>query len=215
MVFALRVSNQADESGASGGNNRGALIGGALGWILVVLTIVAGDWRRLALAAGLFVAGLAILGLFHRWALGHGKAPGRSVLPAPAGAATAIGDDIDCWLSPTAGGASHLDLTDLEWAVIAPMLPKTALAGGRMDERSLVNGVLWRLRTGAPWAEIPACYGPHRVCANRFSQWRRQGVWRRVLEAVHRIYEGDVQMIDSAMRVSARREPILDQARAA
>ena len=62
----------------------------------------------------------------------------------------------------------------------------------------MLNGIFWRLRTGAPWADIPERYGPHTTCVNRFNRWRRAGVWDRLLEAVSRAYDGDIQMIDSS-----------------
>ena len=45
---------------------------------------------------------------------------------------------------------------------------------------------------------MPASYGPHTTCVNRFNRWRRAGVWDRLLEAVSKAYDGDIQMIDSS-----------------
>ena len=64
--------------------------------------------------------------------------------------------------------------------------------------RDVLNGVLWILRTGAPWADIPERYGPHTTCVNRFNRWRKAGVWDRLLDAVSKAYDGDIQMIDSS-----------------
>ena len=47
-------------------------------------------------------------------------------------------------------------------------------------------------------ADIPARYGPHTTCVNRFNRWRRAGVWARLLAAVSAAYDGDIQMIDSS-----------------
>ncbi len=58
--------------------------------------------------------------------------------------------------------------------------------------------IFWRLRTGAPWADIPERYGPHTTCVNRFNRWRKAGVWDRILKAVSKAYDGDIQMIDSS-----------------
>jgi Putative transposase of IS4/5 family (DUF4096) len=52
--------------------------------------------------------------------------------------------------------------------------------------------------TGATWADIPERYGPHTTCVNRFNRWRKAGVWDRLLEAVSKAYDGDIQMIDSS-----------------
>ena len=48
----------------------------------------------------------------------------------------------------------------------------------------MVNGMLWILRTGAPWRDLPARYGPWQTVASRFYRWRRAGVWDRLLAAV-------------------------------
>ena len=93
---------------------------------------------------------------------------------------------------------ARFDLTDFEWSVIEPLLPTKVRGVPRVDDRRVLNGIFWRLRTGAPWADIPARYGPHTTCVNRFNRWRRAGHWARILEAVSEAYDGDVQMIDSS-----------------
>ncbi|MFK4875385.1 IS5 family transposase [Novosphingobium sp. ZW T3_23] len=93
---------------------------------------------------------------------------------------------------------ARFDLTDFEWSVIEPLLPTKVRGVKRVDDRRVLNGIFWRLRTGAPWADIPSRYGPHTTCVNRFNRWRRAGHWARILEAVSAAYEGDVQMIDSS-----------------
>ena len=90
------------------------------------------------------------------------------------------------------------ELTDFEWSIIEPLLPNKPRGVPRVDDRRVLNGIFWRLRTGAPWADIPERYGPHTTCVNRFNRWRRAGVWDRILEAVSKAYDGDLQMIDSS-----------------
>ena len=93
---------------------------------------------------------------------------------------------------------ARFDLSDFEWSVIEPLLPTKVRGVKRVDDRRVLNGIFWRLRTGAPWADIPSRYGPHTTCVNRFNRWRKAGHWARILEAVSVAYEGDVQMIDSS-----------------
>lgn len=62
----------------------------------------------------------------------------------------------------------------------------------------MINGILWRFRTGSPWADIPKRYGPHTTCYNRFVRWRRAGVWDRLLSAVSQAFDGELVMIDSS-----------------
>jgi transposase len=74
------------------------------------------------------------------------------------------------------------ELTDEAWARIAPLLPENGRRGGRWrDHREVVNGILWKLRTGAPWRDLPERYGPWQTCYDRFSRWRRDGTWDRLL----------------------------------
>jgi transposase len=93
---------------------------------------------------------------------------------------------------------ARFDLTDFEWSVIQPLLPNKPRGVARVDDRRVLNGIFWRLRTGAPWADIPERYGPHTTRVNRFNRSRKAGVWDRLLEAVSKAYDGDIQMIDSS-----------------
>ena len=93
---------------------------------------------------------------------------------------------------------ARFDLTDFEWSVIQPLLPNKVRGVKRVDDRRVLNGIFWRLRTGAPWADIPERYGPPTTCYNRFVRWRKAGIWDRILKAVSEAYDGDVQMIDSS-----------------
>src|SRR6266446_3809974 len=90
------------------------------------------------------------------------------------------------------------ELSDFEWSIIAPLLPNKPRGVPRVDDRRVLNGIYWRLRSGSPWADIPERYGPTTTCYNRFVRWRKIGVWDRVFEAVSKAYDGDLQMIDSS-----------------
>src|SRR5579859_1867715 len=81
------------------------------------------------------------------------------------------------------------ELTDEQWALIEPLIPKPPRrADGRgrpwRDNREVLNGVLWVLRTGAPWADLPERFPPYQTCHRRFQAWARSGVLRQVLEAL-------------------------------
>ena len=93
---------------------------------------------------------------------------------------------------------ARFDLTDFEWSVIQPLLPTKVRGVKRRDDRQVLNGIFWRLRAGAPWADIPARYGPYTTCVNHFNRWRKAGIWERILGAISGAYEGDIQMIDSS-----------------
>ena len=89
------------------------------------------------------------------------------------------------------------ELTEHEWSIIQPLLPNRPRGVPRVDDRRVLNGILWRFRTGSPWAEIPERYGPPTTCYNRFVRWRKAGVWDRLLDEISKAYDGDIIMIDS------------------
>ena len=91
------------------------------------------------------------------------------------------------------------DLTDFEWSVIEPLLPNKPRGVARVDDRRVLNGIFWVLRSGAPWRDLPERYGPYTTCYNRFVRWRRAGVWDRLMDAITAAYNGDIQMIDSSV----------------
>lgn len=78
------------------------------------------------------------------------------------------------------------ELTDPQWAALAPHLPPQRPATGRpaKDHRTIINGILWRLRTGAPWRDLPERYGPWQTVYSRFRRWQQAGVWDQLLAAV-------------------------------
>jgi transposase len=79
-------------------------------------------------------------------------------------------------------------LSDAQWARLQPLLPPQKAKVGKPahDHRRILNGILWKLRTGAPWRDLPERYGPWSTVACRFRRWRLAGVWDRVFAAVQR-----------------------------
>ncbi len=74
------------------------------------------------------------------------------------------------------------ELTDAAWARLGPQLPANGHRGGQWrDHRQVINGILWRLRVGAPWRDVPARYGPWQTCYDRFVRWRLDGTRDRLL----------------------------------
>jgi len=91
------------------------------------------------------------------------------------------------------------DLTDFEWEAIKPHLPNKPRGVPRVDDRRVLNGIFWVLRSGAPWADLPERYGPRTTIYNRFNRWRKAGVWDRLMDAITAAYDGQVQMIDTSV----------------
>jgi transposase len=91
------------------------------------------------------------------------------------------------------------DLTDAEWAVIAPLLPNKPRGVARVDDRRVLSGIFYILRTGAPWRDLPERYGPRTTVYNRYNRWAKSGVWLRIFEALAERSPGSLHLIDSSI----------------
>ncbi len=82
--------------------------------------------------------------------------------------------------------ARRHEVSDHQWEQIAPLLPPQKPKVGRPahDHRRILNGIVWILRTGAPWRDLPERFGPWQTVASRFYRWRKAGVWDRVWAAL-------------------------------
>jgi transposase len=69
----------------------------------------------------------------------------------------------------------------------------------RVDDRRVLNGIFWVLRSGAPWRDLPIAFGPYTTCYNRFVRWRRAGVRNRSIDALAAGHDATVQMIDTSI----------------
>lgn len=78
------------------------------------------------------------------------------------------------------------DLTDAHFALIEPELPRNDGKTGHPwnPHRPIINGIFWRLHTGAPWPDIPERYGKWQTIYDRYTWWRRDGTWERILKAL-------------------------------
>ena len=78
-----------------------------------------------------------------------------------------------------------MDLTDKQWQILEPIFRPRRRPDGRgrpwRETRAVLNAVLWILRTGAPWHDLPRQYPPYQTCHRRFQQWQRRGLLRKVL----------------------------------
>ena len=85
--------------------------------------------------------------------------------------------------------SEHRDLSDVEWRVVDPLIPKPKRrqdGRGRpwKPRRDVLNGILYVLRTGVTWASLPHSYPPYQTCHRRFQQWARSGVMQKVIQAL-------------------------------
>ena len=91
------------------------------------------------------------------------------------------------------------ELADYEWTAIKPMLPNKPRGVPRVNDRRVLNGIFWVLRSGAPLRDLPEAFGPYTTCYNRFVRWRRAGVWGRIIDALAATHDAAVQMIDTSI----------------
>jgi transposase len=79
--------------------------------------------------------------------------------------------------------AGRADLTDAQWAVLAPLLPIGNKPGRppKWTKRQLIDGIRWRVRVGCPWRDIPPAYGPWQTIYGLFRRWQRNGTWKTIL----------------------------------
>jgi Putative transposase of IS4/5 family (DUF4096) len=80
---------------------------------------------------------------------------------------------------------SDLELTDERWERVSRLLPPQKPATGRpnTDHRLILSGILWVIRTGCSWREMPDTFGPWETVHGRYARWRKAGIWQQILDA--------------------------------
>ena len=98
-------------------------------------------------------------------------------------------------------GVSRYELSDAQWNRIEGLLPGRSDTVGRTaaDNRNFVNGVLWVLRSGARWYDLPERYGKYKSVHKRFSRWAANGVWDKVFRDLAADRRNLYLMIDSTI----------------
>jgi transposase len=84
------------------------------------------------------------------------------------------------------------DLSDRQWEGLRPLLPLKPRTGRPAhDHRTILNGILWILRTGSPWRCLPERYGSWKTVSSRFYRWQKAGVWNRILSLAQQIVDAE------------------------
>jgi transposase len=93
------------------------------------------------------------------------------------------------------------ELSDAQWARIADLLPGKPGDPGRTgtDNRQFVNGVLWVLRSGAHWQDLPERYGKYKTVHKRFTRWAKAGVWEKVFASLTGDADNQYLMLDTTL----------------
>lgn len=95
--------------------------------------------------------------------------------------------------------STRFDLSDKEWALIEPLLPKGLRGARRTDDRRVLNGIFYILRAGCPWRDLPERYGPYTTCYNRYNRWGQRGVWKKIFDTLAHKSKDSLHMIDSTI----------------
>jgi transposase len=114
-------------------------------------------------------------------------------------------------LEPPPRTPDRHDLSDEEWALVQPLLPAPSATGRkRRDDRQVLDGILYALRTGCQWRDIPDRYGPWKTIHNRFTRWRAEKVVDRIADGLLSILEDrgeidqDLWCVDATISRAAR-----------
>lgn len=88
------------------------------------------------------------------------------------------------------------ELSDEQWQQLEPLLPAQKPKTGRPNQnhRQVINGILWILKTGAPWRDLPERYGKWQTVASRFYRWQQSGVWAGIFAQLQQIKDRDGQI---------------------
>jgi len=92
----------------------------------------------------------------------------------------------------------RFDLTDEEWALLEPLMPKSRKSA-RVDDHKILNAIFYVLRTGMPWRDLPERYGPYTSAYNRFNRWARRGIWKHIFDQVAARSRDGLYFIDSTI----------------
>ena len=92
----------------------------------------------------------------------------------------------------------RFDLSDDEWALLEPLMPKSRKSA-RADDCRIMNAIFYVLRTGMPWRDLPERYGPYTTAYNRFNRWSRRGIWKRVFDQLASKSRDSLYLIDSTI----------------
>ncbi|WP_436844277.1 IS5 family transposase [Streptomyces subrutilus] len=91
------------------------------------------------------------------------------------------------------------ELSDVEWEFVRPLLPASLRGRKRLDDRRVLNGIVWKFRTGTAWRDVPERYGPWATLHTRFRRWAADGTFDRMLRAAQAKADaaGDIEWLVS------------------
>ena len=90
-------------------------------------------------------------------------------------------------------------LTDAQWEIISAYLPTRPGPKTKLGDRTFINAVLYRAKTGIPWRDLPERFGPWKTVYNRFDNWSKQGKWEMLFKALQLDIAGDFSIVDGSV----------------
>jgi transposase len=98
------------------------------------------------------------------------------------------------------------ELSDTEWEVLSRLLPRRVTGRPRQDDRMVLNGIVWKLRTGTAWRDVPERYGSWQSLYTRFRRWALDGTFTAMLRAIQAEKDavGDIDWLVSVDSTIAR-----------
>ena len=94
---------------------------------------------------------------------------------------------------------ARFDLSDTEWSIIVPLLPNKPRGVPRVDDRRVINGIFYILRTGSPWRDLPERFGHWNTVFKRFRDWVKRDVFKRLFDALSGEPDMEYAMIDGTI----------------
>jgi transposase len=91
------------------------------------------------------------------------------------------------------------ELSDAEWSRIEVLLPTQPGPRAKRGDRDFVNAVIWRVRTGVPWRDLPERFGAWQTIYNRFSRWAKRGVWERLFKELAIEPDDEASLVDATV----------------
>ncbi|RST14711.1 transposase [Streptomyces sp. WAC04770] len=101
------------------------------------------------------------------------------------------------------------ELSDAEWEFVRPLLPESLRGRKRLDDRRVLNGIVWKFRTGTAWRDVPERYGPWATLHTRFRRWAADGTFERMLRTAQAKADaaGDIDNLGLRGTVGPEPEP--------
>lgn len=104
------------------------------------------------------------------------------------------------------------ELSDAEWEFVRPLLPESLRGRKRLDNRKILNGIVWKFRTGTAWRDVPERYGPWATLHTRFRRWAMDGTFERMLRAAQAKADaaGDINRLKQWRGIATRYDKTIE-----